>query len=193
MPSIRDAQADAVRERIVGAALAVIASGREPTMRSVAAAAGISERTIYRYYASLDALREAFLPELRKRASARLPDTAAELLDYARALFTTFDANQALVRALVRSPWSGKYTSHTRPRNLGQLQALIDEGFPDAPADTRRSAAAGLRVPLSGAGWVYLDDCGLSSDERIAHVQWLIRTVFEKLSASASTSGGSHA
>lgn len=39
------------------------------------------------------------------------------------------------------------------------------------------SAAAGLRVPLSAAGRIYLDDCGYHLGKSIWRVQWLVRAV----------------
>jgi AcrR family transcriptional regulator len=182
--SLREDQAQAVRRRILDAALVVIEGGGEPTMRSVATAAQIAERTIYRYFATRDELQAALVPDLRARASAPMPASMSELERYARDLFTRFDENPRLVRALVTGPWAQEHFSRTRRANLAALQALVDEAFPGATASDRRSAAASLRVPLSGAGWLYLMHCGFDREAAIDHVHWLVRTVVEKLERS---------
>jgi len=188
--SLRQDQAEAVRARLVDAAVSMIEAGQEPNMRGVARLAGVSERTIYRYFAAREDLVTAVLPVLRVRASVPMAETVAGLEDYARDLFTVFDANGRLVRALVSSAWAAPMFERTRGENLKALQAVLDRGYPGAPRRERRSAAAALRVPMSGAGWVYFSDCGFSLKESIGHVRWLIRAVVQRLE---TVSGGSDA
>jgi AcrR family transcriptional regulator len=186
--ALRRDQASAVRERILVATIEVIEAGEEPSMRSVARAAEISERTVYRYFASREELFAAVVPLLRERASAPMAEEVAALPDYVRRLFSTFDQNARLARALTTSSWAPMNVS--RPANLQALRKLIDAGFPDAAQTERESAAAGLRVLYSAAGWAYLTDCGFDREASIRHVQWITRTVLEKL---GSRPGGTHA
>lgn len=186
--ALRRDQADAVRGRILDATMQVIEAGEEPTMRSVARAAGISERTVYRYYPSREDLHVAVLPSIRERASAPMAADIAGLPDFIRRLFTTFDRNARLARALTGASWAP--TNVTRPANLRALRKVIDAGYPQAPAKDRESAAASLRVLCSAAGWAYLADCGFDLEASIRHVQWITKTALEKLGRS---SGGRHA
>lgn len=151
-------------------------------MRSVALAAAISERTIYRYFPSREELDLALQPEIQSRVSAKMADDITGLEDYAERLFSAFEANEQLARALVTARWVP--TAKTRPANLRALRKLIDEAFPRAPRADRESAAAVLRVPLSAAGWAYLKDCGVDLPASIRHVRWLIRTVLAQLEKS---------
>jgi AcrR family transcriptional regulator len=178
-PTLRHDQANAVRERILAATVEVIEAGEEPTMRSVAQAAGVSERTMYRYYPSRDDLFAAVAHVLRERASAPMADDAAGLPDYARRLFTTFHRNPRLARALSTAAWLP--THLTRPANLEALRKVIDAGFPGAPKADRESAAAALRVLLSAAGWAYLADCGFNLKASVRHAQWVADAVLDKL------------
>jgi len=157
---LRREQANAVRERILDATLRVIEDGGEPTMRAVAQAAAIAERTLYRYFATREELNDAVVPRLTACASAPMPQDVRGLPAYLRALFTTFDANARLTRALVHAKWAP--TNVSRPRNLEALRALVDAAHPTAPATDRASAAASLRVLYSAASWAYLADCGFS-------------------------------
>jgi AcrR family transcriptional regulator len=178
-PTLRRDLAAAVRERILVAALQVIEAGEEPTMRAVAKAAEVSERTVYRYFASREELLTGLVPRLRERASAPIAERVDGLPDYVRRLFTTFEANARLARALATAAWVP--TSVTRAANLKALQSVIDAAFPAAPEADRASAAAGLRALYSAAGWAYLTDCGFGLEESIRHVQWLTGAALEKL------------
>jgi AcrR family transcriptional regulator len=179
MSSLRRDQATAVRERILKAAIEVIEQAEEPNMRTVARSAGVSERTVYRYFASREELHAALTPEIRARASAPMPDDVDGLDDYVRTLYTNFARNAFLTRALSTAAWMP--TRETRPANLRALREIIDRAFPKAPKRDRESAAASLRVPLSAAGWAYFADCGFDLEASIAHAQWATRTVLEKL------------
>ncbi len=185
---LRRDQATAVMARITSAAVAVIESGAEPTMRAVAAEAQISERTIYRYYPTRDDLYAAVGEALRHRASAPLPEEVSGLEAYVHALFSTFDANARLTRALVTASWLP--TGESRPRNLAGMRKLFDAAFPKAPRAERESAAATLRVLCSAAGWAYLADCGFDLAASVRHVTWVLRNTLTKLEAPR---GGSHA
>lgn len=179
-----------MRERIIDAAVEVIESGHEPTMRSVAKQAGVSERTMYRYFPARDDLFAALTPVLRVRASAPMAESVDGLETYARRLFTTFDADAELVRALVAAPWASAAFRKSRPEHLRALESVLTRAFPDVPPADRRNAAATLRVALSGAGWVHLCDLGFSLQQTINHARWLIRTIIGNLEAAQ---GGTHA
>jgi AcrR family transcriptional regulator len=186
--SLRRDQGNAVRERILAAAIAVVENGEEPNMRTVAIAASIAERTLYRYFPSREELHAALAQAVRGRAGAPMADDVSGLERYVHVLYTTFDRNARLTRALLSAAWAPANVRRTA--NLRALRAIIDAGFPRAPLADRASAAASLRIPLSAAGWQYLADCAFDLAESIAHVQWLVRTVIEKLQHS---SGGRHA
>jgi AcrR family transcriptional regulator len=186
--TLRRDQAAAVRERILDAAIAVIEAGDEPNMRAVALAAQIGERTLYRYFPSRDDLYAGLLPVLRERASTPMAGDIAGLPDYVRRLFTQFDNNARLARALVTAAWAP--TSVTRSANLRALRKVIDAGFPRAPAAARESATASLRVLYSAAAWAYLADCGFGLEASIGHVVWNTKTALDALQRA---SGGDHA
>ena len=175
---LRDRNNERTRELLLDAAVALIERRVEPSMRRVAAEAGVGERTIYRYFPNRDALTQACAARLASRASAPLCSDHTGLEHYAAALFGTFEDNAPLIEALL----SVGDLAKTRSRNLDEMQALLDQGFPNAPVDERRSAAAALRTVLSGGGWHYQrQSCGLSKDQVLANAVWLITTVRSRL------------
>lgn len=176
--TLRQEQGDAVRDRLLDAALTIIEGGGEPTMRSVAKAGGVSERTIYRYFESHDALTAALVPKLAGRAGCPLCGSAAELPAYARTLFEIFENNTALITGLLTGAWAAAHMRGTRRGNLAGLRALLDAAYPDAPVDARSAATSTLRLLLSGAGWHYLRvSCGLAQADVLRHALWSLAVI----------------
>lgn len=184
-PTLRQAQSEAVHTRLLDSAMALCERGEEPTMRAVAELAGISERTIYRYFENRDALFSALRPRFMGRTGIPLCATADGLEAYATALFSTFEANRELTIALVTAPWAAPYMTQSRAKNLEALRKLLDEAYPHAAAADRAAAASSLRVVLSGAGWHYLRvGSGLSAQAVTRHALWLLGTVRARLQAA---------
>lgn len=181
---LRAQQGDALRERLLQAAVALIEGGVEPTMRAIAAEAGVAERTIYRYFESRDAFELALRQHLRGRGGVPLCETAAELDGYARSLFETFEANRSFIVAMLTAPWAARPLRGSRRENLSAMRALIDAAYPAAPDGARAAASSTLRALLSGAGWNYLrSGCGLDNESVIAHAQWAVRAVLRSLAS----------
>ncbi|MCB9545448.1 MAG: helix-turn-helix transcriptional regulator [Myxococcales bacterium] len=188
-PSLRAEQAEAVRNRLFEAALELIETGQEPTLRAVAAQARVGERTLYRYFPSRDDFRDALGRQFHGRAGIPLCEDAAGLEGYARDLFATFEANSKLVRGLVHAPWAVADLQLTRRRRLEQVTALLRRAWPDAPVAACEAAAASLRAVLSGAGWCHLRDCGFSAEEALHHALWLVRTILDRLASLGAGRG----
>jgi len=188
---LRVEQGKEVRERLLQSAVALIERGVEPTMRAVAAEAGVAERTIYRYFENREALESAVKQRLRGRGGVPLCATAAELEGYARSLFETFEANRNFIVAMLTASWAAPSLRGSRRENLSAMRDLLDAAYPAAPEDERAAATSSLRALLSGAGWNYLrGGCGLDNESVIAHAQWAVRAVLGELARSRRRSIG---
>jgi AcrR family transcriptional regulator len=189
-PSLAQRNAERTRADLLAAAEAVLLRGEDLTMRAVAAAAGVGERTIYRYFESRDALLDATAGYIGPRIGAPLCDTADGLEQYAADLFGTFEANRALTVATVTTPWCQAFLGPSRAANLEALTVLLRRAFPAAPGHDLDAAAASLRTVLSGAGWVYQRvSCELPAEQVTANATWLVRLVLERLGALERPSG----
>jgi len=167
------------RERILSAAV-TLACHRAPwslgglTFAEVARAAGVSERTIYRYFPTQVDLQEAVAGRWPDEvALEEHPVTEAMLPDVTRRLFEAMAARRAATRELPSEP--------RRKACLGQALRPITEGLDD------RSAArmAGLVDALWGQStYLRLADWGLDDDEAVSAVTWCL-----ELLAAASRRG----
>lgn len=185
--SLRASASRATHQRLLDAAVALLAQGELPNMRSVAAAAKVAERTVYRYFENLEVLRAAVQKHVRDRGHLPLPARAEELETYAAQLFQRFDDNAELVLGLTALAGSGLRAEfgRTRSENLRGLRQLLKRSYPQAPKAEREKAAASLRALLSGSGWAYLRvSCGLSPAQVVASAQWAIRAAHERLVAA---------
>jgi AcrR family transcriptional regulator len=177
---------------LLDAALELLIEGNAPTMRSVAARAGVGERTIYRYFENREVLDRAITDHMTPKLSVPLCASVDELEQYVVALFETFERHGALTVATVTSPWSQRYLTVSRTANLRALAALLANGFPEASADDVEAAAAAVRTVVSGAGWAYQrHSCDLPADVVTQNALWLVRLVLERLEQSTRT--GQHA
>jgi AcrR family transcriptional regulator len=149
--------AAASREAVVAAAAQVVAEGQQPTMEELAAAAGISLRTLYRLFGTRQALLgeldqepapssrelilEAALELVGQRGLAELSmdDLASQARVSRATLYRLFPGKSALFRELIQaySPW--------------EAVAETIEAAPDAlPADLMPKIGQALAAALGG-------------------------------------------
>ena len=92
--SLKDRQTDATQKLILSTAVELLETDgvNATTARAVARKAGISERTVFRYYGS----RDEFLDAIAEEAAAKMhtpqpPDDIRKLSDYVTVLYSRFD------------------------------------------------------------------------------------------------------
>src|SRR5437660_6749175 len=105
-PTLRDRQTAATREQILEIAMRQLGQGPRGTFshESIAEAAGMGARTVYRHFPDRAALLQALWARLREAAQVSFPTAEDEILPMARSVFQEFDSNETLVRAVLNSP-----------------------------------------------------------------------------------------
>jgi AcrR family transcriptional regulator len=105
-PSLRDRQTAATREQILQVAMQQLGQGPRGTFshESIAEAAGMGARTVYRHFPDRASLLEALWERLRKATHISFPTAEVEIVPKARAAFQELDANDVVVRAVLNSP-----------------------------------------------------------------------------------------
>ncbi|MEE2691298.1 MAG: helix-turn-helix domain-containing protein [Pseudomonadota bacterium] len=160
--SLREAHKDLTRDRIVDAAIAALAL--EPldnvTVARVARDAGVTERTVYRHFATRDDLLEALWPRINARAAQGMgvPDTPEAVIKQCKVLFPAFEVEEGLTRFVVFTrQGQALRLSINDARQKGYLEA-VEKARPDLPPAERRKLAALVQLLSSSFAWASMKD-----------------------------------
>ncbi|MDE3201168.1 MAG: helix-turn-helix transcriptional regulator, partial [Acidobacteriota bacterium] len=102
---LRARQMAATRETILDTAMEMLARGEEQVFshESIAAATGMSARTVYRHFPDRGNLLQALWERLREQTKTRFPRSEDEISALTRAAFQQFDAHEPLIRSVLNS------------------------------------------------------------------------------------------
>ncbi len=176
--SLRERQAEQVRAAVLEAAVAELESRAvdDVSMGDVAAAAGISLRTLYRYFPDraslLQAVGEHVYGSLQVPFDIAGPEEiSASLLDAAHRLST----RPALTRALVQTTAGRTARSGSRAHRVAAITAALAPVTQDLDPATARWATAVIAHLCSAVSWVSItDDSGLDEPDAQQAVAWAI-------------------
>jgi AcrR family transcriptional regulator len=187
LASLSDRRNDVTRKAILDAALDTLqhASVGELTVREVAKHANISERTVFRYFASreefLDAVADAVRAEM---ALPEPPRTVEELRAAPRELYRAFEGKQNLVRAALHSELFHRMRETGAKTRWVAIGSAIDEAAPERSERDRKIAAANIRYFLAASTWHYYRFYfGFSLKETIACAETAIAQALDSLAA----------
>lgn len=171
------------RARIAAALIALVGEGERINHDVVAEHAGISRRTLYRYFPDRDALMQEVGDEVRRRAGAgvRFPDSEDDLLGTLHAIHEGFDAI-APIATLVRSTPIGRQVRLAdKQRRQKAYSAAASDAVKSLPERDRRLATAMLQF-LHTSGWLEMRDHWDMTGSEIADASaWAIRTLLDDL------------
>jgi AcrR family transcriptional regulator len=158
MSSLADIHADQTERLILEAALEVLQADafNGLTVRAVAAKAGISDRTVFRYFPT----REEFLDAIAREFTRLLnmppaPQTLDDVMAMPRKLYDSFEPHGKLIRAVMHTEIFPRMKVGSAQQRWVAISKLLDREFGNAPAADRRIAAANIRYFLSAASWQY--------------------------------------
>jgi AcrR family transcriptional regulator len=182
---LADRHADLTRQAILDAAIEMLerATVSELTVRAVAKQANISERTVFRYFASREDFLDAVADAVRERFALPAPPTTKEdLLAAPRALYTRFEAVASLTKAALHSELFHRMRETQAQVRWKAVQVLIDGLAPRKSERQRKIAAANIRYYLAASSWYYYRFYfGFSLEETIACAETAIRQSLEGL------------
>jgi AcrR family transcriptional regulator len=169
--SLAARQSDFTQQLIIDAAIAILEEEpvHELSIRATAKRAGVSERTVFRYFQTRDDFLDAVAAEMASRLKVPVdPATVEELLDYPEAIFSRFEAMAALTKAALHSELYGRMrTADTEKRALA-IAALVDRLAPQRSPEARKRASANIRYFLIATTWrFYRFHFGLNLEDTI--------------------------
>ncbi len=139
----------------------------ELSLATVAREAGITERTVYRHFATREDLLEATWAAVNAAIGmTEFPRTAEELIDRPKRLFPAFDRRAEVVRAMLASPQGRELRLRVNKERQAAIRSAVKEARPKLrePAFTRLCAA--VQLLYSASGWATMTDYwGLDSAE----------------------------
>ncbi len=152
-------------------------------MPHVAAASGISLRTIYRYYPTREKLIEAagrwIGKELMRHPYPRTLDQVADLFEVG---CPDFDKRPGLVRALALSQLGRRLRGYRRRERLAAISKALREELTAAPQAELRRAEAVLAYLHNMLAYTTLrEESGLDGKEIGLGIGWAIRTLVDDL------------
>lgn len=187
--SLRERQAEQVREAIVDATVGLLESGQAEavTVPQVAQTSGVSLRTVYRYFPT----REDVLAAAGRRARERM-GLRIDVYDVEDIVTSWWEnsariaAHPELGRALLNTAAGREARAGQRGPRVEAIAAAFAEIGNRLPADE----AARMRAVISylcgsGAFLAISDESGLSLDEARAAVRWALTTLLDTARAAA--------
>lgn len=151
------------RARIQEAAMAVMGEGAKLTHDLVAARAGVSRRTVYRYFPDQAALRQGAWRAMAPAGG--MPRTLDQLLGEMRARFGKFDDNAAAMTVAMASAEGRAIRNAMKPERVAAYRAMLEAPTAALAEPDRTLAIAMIQLLSSGFAWREMrDQWDLSGD-----------------------------
>jgi AcrR family transcriptional regulator len=180
--AFRREQAERTRERILEAMIDQLGQGRKDfSVADVAAAAGVSQRTVYQYFPDRETQINAVIVALEVRLAPNEtgPRTLDEVPAFAERLIRQGVMHIRELRAQVTGGLASEVRARRRrARDRAVLAAVAEECAPDAA----RLAAAAINVLTSAEiGLGLTDRFGIEGEEMIRTHAWIVRTLVDAI------------
>lgn len=183
MKTLNEKRQDMTRGLILDAAFELLCEGAvsELTVRAVAQHAVISERTVFRYFPSRDALLDAVAAYLlEKMAVPALPETREGLLAAPRLLYQAFEERADYTRAALHPELVGKVRSLQANGRWEAVSRLLQAIAPKVSVAEQRIAAANICYHLTASSWNYYRSAfGFELEECIACAEAAVRQALD--------------
>jgi len=182
--TLRREQAGATRSRILDAVRDLLVESRTAlSIPEIAARAGVSEPTVYRYFPNRDALLEAASDEVAEQLGAPpQPRDADELPLLAIAVSDYYERNQSWLRAALNEPALRPLRMAGRRRRKERLREILEPRLSHLDPREREIAFAMFTAILRAETWDYLTrEGGLSSEETGVAKSWVARALLDAL------------
>lgn len=178
---LREAQAEATRDRILDALVEVLAEGVDSlSIPAVAERAGVSVGTVYRHFGDKAGLVRALIPYAQRQTGTEveaIPETLDEMEAVVRKLFHHYEKTDDLLRAAFASPPGRELRVKESKVRLGMIRKALRQIDGELEPDRLEHAARlGLILTTSDVYLQWKDRLGMGPDEAASEVMWAIRT-----------------
>jgi AcrR family transcriptional regulator len=181
--TLREAQAQQTRERVLDAVIAALARQEELSVPAVAKAAGVSVPTVYRYFPT----REALMDATQEAIGARLqrpdwPESLEELAARVPDRYGWFEANGMLIRAILSSRLGREVLASVQRRREKAIKRAMAKTVSHLEEGQARAALAIVSMLDDAHTWRQLRDAWHIPGEHAAWAaQWAMQTLLTEL------------
>lgn len=184
---LRAEQMEQTRLRILEATTVVLAdpSCDEVTIPLVAKRARVSLRTVYRHFATREALFDVWAEWVDERLQIHLhsyPESAEQLAPFARDLYRSYDESASLVQAMLTSRAARAVRERTRRRRQRGFNRAMRELTAGLEPKARARALAVVYLLVSAPAWQAMrEQSGLDGVEAGEAAAWAVRVLTDEL------------
>lgn len=182
---LRDRQAALARTAIFEALVQHLEDGDadDVSMEELAREAGVSRRTLYRYFPTRGELLAAAGEWIRDEALQLPVEIGAEgIAGSFRAAAARLSEHPKLARALLRTQTGSAMRSSSRDAREKAIRAAVRREVPGLPHRDVERATAVLRYLCSSRAWITIqDESGLDARDAQNAVVWAIETLLARL------------
>lgn len=153
------------------------------TTAEVARVAEVTERTVYRHFPTRDDLLKAFWAwQLERSGGANVidPQTLDELTTNIKRLFTSLDADEGVIRAVLSSAEGRELRKIANKARHEHMLNFVTRLNPDVPERDRHSIASSIVSVCSVPSWLFMrDNCGYDGKRAGEAAALAVRLILE--------------
>jgi AcrR family transcriptional regulator len=193
---LRARQKEQTRDLILAAVGQILARAdfSAVTIAEVARVAEVTDRTIYRHFPTREDLLREFWKVTLQRLSGDLldnPDSLEEMCELTRRLFSMFDAEEGVMRAISASPEGRMIRKGPNAARLGKVQQFLAPMLEGNPERERENVAAAVFTLCSVSVWMHMRDyCGFDGLRAGEAAAGAIELIVEAARRRGETAGG---
>jgi AcrR family transcriptional regulator len=181
---LRDRQVEQTRRLILQALAEQLADAglSDFSVPRLAQRAGVSLRTVYRYFPTRDELLDAFDEFIDHTVEFSPPQTAQEVAGAPEWLFPLFDEHELIMLAQHETPPGRAIRARGRRRRAEGYKSALQEVTHQLTREEARAALAVVGRLLSSATWKeFRSEHGMDGAESGRAVSWALRTLIADL------------
>ena len=179
---LREQQRAETRERILHAAIDLLAEHGEPTVPDVAKRAGVATRTVYFHFDSKAGLMDALSELLDAEIGIETFPDVDEFIDFSNALWESILENEKIWRVLNSTRAGGDVRDRGRTRRFASFMGSLEDRLVGLEATDRELVAVVLYMQFAvGTRFGLLDRFGLTGEQAVRGSAWAIRTLLAEL------------
>ena len=186
--SLNDRHTDATQKLILSTAIELLETSgvTDLTVRAVAKQAGMSERTVFRYFATRDEFLDAVASEAVSRMQTSAPPkTVKELLNFPAPLYRSYEERATLIEASLHTEIFKRIRAEATRKRWQTVRAIVDKHGAGKSKKERKIAATNISYYLSASTWhYYRSNFELSLDDSIACAKAAVRMIIDSITAN---------